>query len=113
MKRTLAYATIAVILGVAIMLAPLLTLPNVTPSNQRNQGSTYGAPTALPGSLTPSNTQAEAKQSESSAGILPNYPANILTIALMILTSLAVAFSAYFYVRHSHLLKNGNISLKP
>lgn len=114
MKKTLAYATVAVILGITIMLAPLLiiTFPATGSAAQRGE-NTYGAPQSIPRSLSPATTQAEAKQSESSAGIVPNYPVNILTIALMILTSLAVAFSAYFYVRHHRLLKNGNMPLKP
>ena len=113
MKKTFAYATIAALLGVAIMLAPFFTVPSLDPTSQEGKGDAYGAsaPTLLPQSLAPANTQAEATRSELSAGITPNYPVDITTVIFMLLFSLAVAFSAYVYVRRSRFLKDKNMPL--
>ncbi len=114
MKKTFAFATIAAVLGVVVMLAPFLIVPASVRSPQTSEGGdTYRASAPLPQSLAPTNTQAVAKQSESSAGIAPNYPVDAVTVTMMLLFSLAVAVSAYFYVRRSRFLKSRNMSLQP
>ena len=112
MKKALAYATIAVLLGVAIMLAPFLTV-NIPTSitNPTSGGDTYRTLLSPTQSLAPANTQAAAKQSESSAGVVPNYPVDAETVTLISLFSLALAFSAYVFVRRSHFLKEKNMPL--
>lgn len=111
MKKTFAFAVFAAVLGIAIMLAPFLTISTSVPNAQISEaGDTYRT-IALPQSLAPTNTQAAAKQSESSAGIAPNYPVDAVTVTMMLLFSLTVAVSAYFYVRRSRFLKSRNMPL--
>ena len=110
MKKTFAYATIAALLGVAIMLAPFFTVPSLV-SDLAGEGDTYRMPLAPTQSLAPANTQAAAKQSESSAGVVPNYPVDAVTVTLMLLFSLAVAFAVAFYFRRYHFLKSEKMLL--
>jgi len=109
MKKTFAYATIAAMLGIAIMLAPFLVIQNLTliPTSE-SERDTYGM---IPQSLAPANTQAAAKQSESSAGVVPNYPVDAVTVTLMLLFSLAVAFTVAFYFRRYRFLKSEKMQL--
>jgi hypothetical protein len=110
MKKTFAYATIAALLGVAIMLAPFFTVPSLV-SDLAGEGDTYRMPLAPTQSLAPANTQAAAKQSESSAGVVPNYPVDAVTVALMILFSLAVAFGVAFYFRRYRFFRSEKMML--
>jgi hypothetical protein len=110
MKKAFAYATIAALLGAVVMLAPFFTVPTMV-SNLSGEGDTYRMPLLPTQSLTPTNTQAAAKQSELAAGIAPNYPADAMTVTLILLFSLAVAFSAYVYVRRGRFLKSKNVPL--
>jgi hypothetical protein len=104
MKKTFAYATIAAFLGVAIMLAPFLMIQNPTlVPTSADERNTYGV---TPESLAPANTQAAAKQSESAAGIAPNYPVDILTVAFILLISLAAAFTVSFYIRRNRSFRS-------
>jgi hypothetical protein len=61
--------------------------------------------------VTPANTQAAAKQTESLAGIAPNYPVDIITVAFMLLISLAAAFAVSFYVRRNRSFKSEKMLL--
>jgi len=106
MKKSFAYATIAAFLGVVIMLAPFLIVPAVVPATQEGKGDFYGPPTQR---LAPANTQAEATQSELAAGVTPNYPVDVVTLTLILLLSLSVAFSAYVYARRNQSLANEKI----
>jgi len=106
MKKAFAYATVAALLGVVIMLAPFLTVPAVVPATQEGKGDFYGPPTQR---LAPANTQAEATQSELAAGVTPNYPVDVVTLTLILLLSLSVAFSAYVYARRNQSLANEKI----
>jgi hypothetical protein len=110
MKKTFAYATIAALLGVAVMLAPFMIVPSLV-SELAGEGDTYRMPLAPTQSLAPANTQAAAKQSESSAGVVPNYPVDALTVAMMLLFSLAVALTVSFYVRRYRFLKSKKMQL--
>ena len=110
MKKALAYATIAAVLGVAIMLAPFLTIPVVVP-NFAGERDTYGLTPSPPQSLAPANTQAAAKQSESYAGVVPNHPVDAMTVTLMLLFSMALAFAISFYVRRNRFLKSEQVPL--
>jgi len=112
MKKTFAYATLAALLGVALMLVPFLTVPAVV-QTQAGEGDTYRGLTPLPQSLAPANTQEAAKQSESSAGVIPNYPVDAVTVTLMLLISLVVAVSAYAYMKRSRFLKGSNMPFQP
>jgi len=112
MKKAFAYATIAAVLGVVVMLAPFLTIPTSVQNAQTSEGGdTYRTSAPLPQSLAPTSTQAVAKQSESSAGIVPNYPVDTMAVTLILFFSLAVAVSAYFCVRRSRFLKSRNVPL--
>jgi len=112
MKKTFAYATIAALLGVAIMLAPFLIISIPAPiPNSTGEGDTYRMPLAPVQGLAPANTQAAAKQSESSAGVVPNYPVDAVTVTLMLLFSLAVAFAVAFYFRRYRFLKSEKMQL--
>jgi hypothetical protein len=104
MKKAFAYATIAALLGIAVMLAPFIVIqsPTLIPTSG-SERDTYGM---TPQNLVPVNTQAAAKQSESSAGVVPNYPVDAVTVALMLLFSLAVAFAAAFYSKRYRFLKS-------
>jgi ABC-type phosphate transport system permease subunit len=110
MKKTFAYAIIAALFGVAVMLVPFFTVPSLV-SELSGEGNTYRTPLSPTQSLAPANTQAAAKQSELSAGVVPNYPVDALTVTLIVLFSLAVAFSAYVYRRRSRFLRGKNMRL--
>jgi hypothetical protein len=112
MKKTFAYATIAALFGVAIMLAPFLiiNIPTSIP-NSTGEGDTYRSTTLPTQSLVPANTQAAAKLSESSAGVVPNYPVDAVTVMLMLLFSLAVAFAVVFYFKRYRFLKSEKMLL--
>lgn len=109
MKKAFAYATIAALLGIAVMLAPFLVIQNPTliPTSA-GERDTYGM---VPQSLAPANTQAAAKQSESSAGITPNYPVDIMTVAFMLLISLAPAFIISILVKRNRSFRSEKMLL--
>jgi hypothetical protein len=104
MKRTFAYSAIAALLGVAIMLAPFLVIQNPTlVPTFAGERDTYG--------VTPANTQAAAKQTESSAGIAPNYPVDIITVAFILLISITTAFAVSFYVKRNRFFRSEKMLL--
>lgn len=87
MKKSLAYSSIAVLLGAFVMLAPFLAIP--TPSTSF-AGNTYEAPLSPQRALGDLEKKAEA--SESAAGVTTNYPVDAISASLMFLFSLALAF---------------------
>lgn len=87
MKKSLTYATIAVLLGVALMFAPFLTLPTGV------QRDTYAEQLAQ-GKVTPENFRTLSAESESFAGVTPNHPSDALSVGLMLTFSLAFALIA-------------------
>lgn len=101
MKKAFAYATLAAVLGIAVMLAPLI--PSLTFSTSTSTQT--GGEDKYERSLSPQSFGAIAKESESSAGIVPNYPVDAMTVMLMLLFSLAIAFVVSLYLRHSRFLK--------
>jgi hypothetical protein len=88
MKKSLTYATIvtvAVLFGVALMLAPFLAFP----TSIKTDTYTEQLP---PRNLTPENLQILSAKSESSAGVMPNYPMDAIWVGLMLTFSLIFAF---------------------
>jgi len=86
MKKSLTYATIAVLLGVALMLAPFWAFP------VQIRTDTYTEPLS-PRTLTQENLKELPSKSESSAGVTPNYPMDTIAAGLMLTLSLVFAFT--------------------
>lgn len=88
MKKVLIYATIAVLLGVALMLAPFLAFP------VRIEMDTYTEkiPTK---NFSPENSRVWSASSEPSAGVIPHYPMDAISVGLMLTFSLVFAFIVF------------------
>jgi len=86
MKKSVAYATIAVLLGVALMFAPFLALPIYI------ERETYAEQLAQ-GKAAPESFRTLSAESESFAGVTPNYPTDALSVGLMLTFSLAFALT--------------------
>jgi len=89
MKKSLTYATIAVLLGVAFMFMPLSLVLTESKRNQRYSGGQF-APVPL------TNTFKESSwSSERLAGITPHFPADEISAGLMSAFSLVLAFTVF------------------
>jgi len=88
MKKSFTYATIAVLLGVALLFMPLSL---VTTEFKRNTRYSGGQPTPV---LTNTFKESSAS-SERLAGITPHYPADEISIGLMSAFSLVLAFAVF------------------
>jgi len=86
MKKSLTYATIAVLLGIALMLAPPFW---AFPAQIKMDTYTEQLP---PRNFTPENSRAWSEKSESSAGVMPHYPMDAISVGLMLTFSLIFAF---------------------
>jgi hypothetical protein len=97
MKKAFAYAAIAVVLGVALMFTPFAFF--TTESYDE-------APISLPEQPSPErliNTLKESTfNSERSAGITPNYPLDAISVGIMLLFSLALAFTFSLLLKRKH-----------
>lgn len=96
MNKSLAYAAIAMILGVGVMLAPLLAAP--TPSTP-SAGNAYEAPISPQRALVDLENKAGA--SESAAGVIPNYPVDAISVSLILLFSLAFALGVSLFLKRT------------
>jgi len=96
MKKSIAYATIAVLLGVALMFAPFLALPIYI------ERETY-AEQLTQGKLAPENFRTLSAESESFAGVTPNYPTDALSFGLILTFSLAFALIVSLKLREKRL----------
>ena len=106
MNKSLAYAAIAMILGVGVMLAPFLAVP--TPSTSFG-GNTYEAPLTQPQrALEGLDKKAEA--SESAAGVIPNYPVDAISVSLMLLFSLAFALGVSLFLKRTRFTPKMNVN---
>ena len=105
MNKSLAYAAIAMILGVAVMIAPFLALP--TPSTSFG-GNTYEAPLSPQRALVDLEKKTEA--SESAAGVIPNYPVDAISVSLMFLFSLASALGVFLFLKKTRFAPKMNIN---
>ena len=105
MNKSLAYAAIAMILGVGVMLAPFLAVP--TPSTPF-AGNTYEAPLSPQRALVDLEKKAEA--SESAAGVISNYPVDAISISLMLLFSIAFALGVSLFLKKMRFTPKMNIN---
>lgn len=105
MNKSLAYAAIAMILGVGVMLAPLLALP--TPSTP-SAGNAYEAPLSPQRALVDLEKKAEA--SESAAGVIPNYPVDAISVSLILLFSIALALGVSRFLKKMRFTPKININ---
>jgi hypothetical protein len=105
MKKTLAYSSIAVVLGVLVMLAPFLTVP--TPATSFT-GNTYEAPLSPQRALVDLENKAEA--SESAAGVIPNYPVDAISVSLVLLFSLAFALGVSLFLKKMRFSPKMNVN---
>ena len=97
MKKTFAYSSIAIVLGIFVMLAPFLAVP--TPSTPF-AGNTYEAPLSPQRALVDLEKKAEA--SESAAGVITNYPVDAISVSLMFLFSIAFALGVSLFLKKTH-----------
>jgi len=84
-KKSLTYATVAVLLGVVMMLAPFLSF------SSHVEVDTYGEQVA-PRNFAPERWQELSAKSEVSAGVTPHYPVDAIFVGLMLTFSLVFAF---------------------
>jgi len=82
--KNLTYAMVAVFLGATLMFAPFWVLP------AEIKKDTYTEQLS-PRNLTPTNLQTLSAKSESSAGVLPHYPMDAISVGLMVTCSLIFA----------------------
>ena len=105
MNKSLAYAVIAMILGVGVMLAPLLAVPTrSTPS----AGNTYEEPLSPQRALVDLENKAGA--SESAAGVVPNYPVDAISVSLIFLFSLAFALGFSLFLKRTRFTPKMNVN---
>jgi len=84
MKKSLAYVTIAVLLGAALMFVPFWVFPvRIKTDTHTEQLS--------PRSFTHENLKALSAESETSAGVMPRYPTDAISVGLMLILSLILA----------------------
>lgn len=89
MKKSLTYATIAVLLGVALMFMPLSLVLTEANRNARYSG---GQPAPVPLTKT---FKESSSSSERLAGITPHYPSDEISVGLMSTFSLVLAFVVF------------------
>jgi len=84
MKRELTYAAIAVLLGAALMFAPYWVLSiqrkTMAPAFSRDQSRTLSE-----------SLKILSAESETSAGIVPHYPMDAISVGLILTLSLILA----------------------
>lgn len=85
MKKSLTYATIAVLLGGVLMFAPFLAFP------VQIKTDTYTEQLS-PRNLTLENLKASSAQNEPSLGVTPHHPLDAISVGLMFTFSLVFAF---------------------
>jgi ABC-type sugar transport system permease subunit len=89
MKRSLAYVAIAVVLGVAMMFAPLLPFLVVSTPAERNVHGEQPSPANF--ALSPERLSTLPESSEYSAGVTPHYPMDAISAGLIVLFGLVFA----------------------
>jgi hypothetical protein len=88
MKKSLTYTVIAVLLGVVLMFVPLLPFWAFPVQIKTDTYTERVSPT----NFAPQNLQESSSKSEFSAGIMPHYPMDAISVGLMLTFSLIFAF---------------------
>jgi len=89
MKRSLAYIATAVVLGTALMLAPVYIFPTAIPYGV--SPDQYFSPFA--------ELKERSMESEVQAGVRANQPTDAIFISLMFIVSLVSALGASLYLK--------------